>query len=103
MLLVPSQVSLVQGFPSSVHAVPPAFFASAGQLTDDPVQFSTRSHSPAAPRQTVVGEAKRSGGQVELEPVQVSATSHGPAVVRHTVPGLPGLWTHAGEPVLPLH
>src|SRR5438132_1148467 len=52
--LVPSHWSSVQGFPSSVHAVPFAFRApSAGHVALVPVQVSGRSQSPAAARQTV--------------------------------------------------
>jgi len=91
--LVPSHSSLLHGLPSSVHAVPLAFFASAGQLGPVPVQFSTWSHSPAAGRQGVVEDAKPSAGHVLLVPVHVSATSHTPAEARHTVPALPaGCW-----------
>src|SRR5207249_1881919 len=85
-LLVPSQVSVVHGWPSPVHAVPLACLASAGQPALLPVQLSARSHSPAAPRHTVLDEAKPSAGHVELVPVHVSATSQGPAVARHVVP-----------------
>src|SRR5205823_10221318 len=42
-------------------------------------------------------------GQVELEPVQSSALSHSLAAARHVAPELPGLWTHAGLPTVPLH
>ena len=38
---------------SAVHAVPLAFFASAGQAPLVPVQVSCRSHSPADGRQRV--------------------------------------------------
>src|SRR5205823_5184552 len=42
---------------------------SAGQLGPLPGQFSGRSHSPAATRQTVLEEAKPSAGQVALAPL----------------------------------
>ena len=83
--LVPSHVSVVHGFPSSVHAVPLPFFASVGQLVPVPGQVSTRSHSPAAERQTVVDDANASAGQLLLVPVQSSATSQSPATARQTV------------------
>ena len=86
-----------------MHAVPLAFLASAGQAALLPVQLSATSHSPAAPRHTVLAEAKPSAGHVELVPVHVSATSQAPAVARHVVPAFPGLWTHVGEATLPLH
>jgi hypothetical protein len=83
---VPSHLSVVQALPSSVQAVPLAFFASAGQLGEVPVQFSAWSHSPPAARQTVVDGANPSAGQVNELPLQVSATSHAPADARQTVP-----------------
>lgn len=85
-VLVPSHWSLVQTLPSSVQAVPLVFLASAGQLAEDPVQFSARSHSPAAARQPVVAGAKPSVGQVTDVPLQVSATSQTLTEARHTVP-----------------
>jgi hypothetical protein len=98
-LLDPSQTSVLHGLPSSVHAVPADFFASAGQATPVPVQFSARSHSPPAARQTVLDEAKPSGGQTLLVPVQVSATSQTPAEARQTAPALPaGCWQASLEP-----
>src|SRR5205823_259912 len=91
--LIPAHPPVGHGVLSSVHAVPLAFFASAGQLGPVPVQFSTWSHSPAAGRQGVVEDAKPSAGHVLLVPVHVSATSHTPAEARHTVPALPaGCW-----------
>jgi hypothetical protein len=81
----PSQRSVVQAFPSSVHAVPLAFFASVGQLTDVPVQDSATSHSPAAVRHVVVDGERASAGHVLLVPLQVSAVSQGPADARQTV------------------
>src|SRR5207249_2740348 len=89
----PSHRSVVQAFPSSVHAVPLAFFASVGQLTDVPVQDSATSHSPAAARQVVVEGASASAGHVLAVPLQVSATSQGPADARQTVldPGFASL------------
>src|SRR5207248_3267032 len=83
-LLVPSHSSLLQGFPSSVHAVPAGTLSSAGQAGPVPGQLSAASHSPATPRQRVVAGSKASGGQVSLDPSQVSATSHTSAVGRQT-------------------
>ena len=54
----PSHRSTVQTLPSSVHAVPDAFLASAGHVAAEPVHVSARSHSPAAARQTVAEERK---------------------------------------------
>jgi hypothetical protein len=48
----PSQTSSVQTFESAVQPVFAGCFASAGQFTPEPVQFSVASHSPAAERQT---------------------------------------------------
>lgn len=39
-IAVPLHVSVVQGLPSSVQAVPLAFFASDGHAADEPVQVS---------------------------------------------------------------
>src|SRR5438046_2610848 len=91
--LDPSHSSVLHGLPSSVHAVPAALFASAGQLALDPVQFSAGSHSPPDGRQTVLGGSKASAGQTVLVPVQFSSTSQPPAAARQTVPAFPaGCW-----------
>jgi hypothetical protein len=82
---VPSHWSVVQTLPSSVQTVPAAFLAS-GQVGELPVQLSARSHSPAAARQAVDGEANPSAGQASEVPLQVSATSQAPAAARQTVP-----------------
>src|SRR5207253_1276251 len=50
--LLPLQVSVVHTLPSSVHAVPFALKALAGQVVLVPVQLSATSHSPAAARHT---------------------------------------------------
>src|SRR5439155_25841230 len=90
---VPPHGSVVHGLPSSVHAVPLAFFASAGQFGPLPVQFSARSHSSAVGRHGVADDAKPSAGHVVLAPVHVSAMSQTPAVGRQTAPALPaGCW-----------
>src|SRR5437016_9656889 len=96
--LAPSHWSIVQGLPSSAHAVPAGLVASAGQLGPLPVQNSATSHSPAAARHWVVAGAKASIGQVPLTPSQVSAVSHGPAAGRHTVPW--GVLASAGQLML---
>ena len=96
--LVPSHWSFVQGLPSLVHAVPAAFFASAGQLGPVLVQFSARSHSSAAARQTVAAEAKPSAGQLFVTPSQLSATSQTSVAGRQTVPA--GVFASAGQVVL---
>src|SRR5262249_18524406 len=83
--LAPSQVSVVQTLPSSVQAVPFAFFPSVGQVALVPVHDSATSHSPAADRHDVVEGDRTSAGQVVLVPVQVSARSHEPADARQTV------------------
>src|SRR5207302_394888 len=91
--LEPSHVSVVQGLPSSVHAVPAGVLASAGQSGPLPGQFSAGSHSPADARQTVLAGSKASFGHVVLVPVQISSTSQAPADPRQTVPALPaGCW-----------
>ena len=85
MTAVPSHWSSVHALLSLVHAVADAFLASAGQAAAEPVQFSARSHSPAAARQTLLEAAKASAGQAALVPSQDSATSHVPALARQTV------------------
>jgi hypothetical protein len=82
---VPSQVSVVHGLPSSVHAVPFDFFASAGQVAPLPVQFSVRSHSSTERRQVTVEDLNASfGHDWPAVPVQSSATSQMPADARQT-------------------
>ena len=99
--LVPLQVSLVHGLPSSVQAVPLGCFASAEQLALLPGQKSSASHSSTAPRQSVLEDLKASLGHVELVPVHVSATSQMPAAARQVAPEFPaGCW-HAS--LVPLH
>src|SRR3989475_49570 len=100
-LFVPSQRSVVQTLPSSVHAVPDGVFASAGQLGPLPVHISAGSHSPAEARQTTTLGSNMSVGQVLLVPVQFSSTSQGPADARQVVPALPaGCWQAS---LVPLH
>ena len=100
-LFVPSQRSVVQTLPSSVHAVPDGLLASAGQLGPVAVHISAGSHSPAEPRQTTKLGSNMSVGHVLLVPVQFSSTSHGPADARQIVPALPaGCWQAS---LVPLH
>src|SRR5205823_4553920 len=96
---VPSQVSVVQRLPSSVHPVPAATFPSAGHAGPVPVQLSAASHSPAEARHTVKLDRKASGGQALLVPSHVSSTSHGPAIGRQTAPAFPaGCWQASSVP-----
>src|SRR5206468_8034390 len=53
LLVLPLHVSVVQGLPSSVQAVPADLTAFAGQAVLDPVQVSARSHSSTVARHTV--------------------------------------------------
>src|SRR5438445_5853440 len=102
--LLPSHWSRVHGLPSSVHAVPLVFLASAGQAWPaTPLQVSARSHSPAATRHTVPLAATTSAGQLLLTPSQVSAGSHtSPEPARHTK--VLGCTASAGQVVLvPVH
>src|SRR5438876_1113079 len=100
-LFVPSQRSVVQTLPSSVHAVPDVVFACAGQLGPVPGHISAGSHSPAEARESTKLGSNMSFGQVLLVPVQVSSTSHGPADARQIVPALPaGCWQTS---LVPLH
>src|SRR5206468_6925094 len=90
-LPLPSHSSRLHGLPSSVQAVPLAFFVSAGQAARDPVQNSAGSHSPAAARHKAVAGRNVSAGPAVLVPLQVSATSQSPADARHTTPALPAV------------
>src|SRR5205814_10597659 len=100
-LFVPSQRSVVQTFPSSLHAVPDGLLASAGQLGPVPGHISAGSHSPVEARQTTKLGSNMSVGHVLLVPVQVSSTSQAPAAARHTVPALPAACWPASP--VPLH
>jgi hypothetical protein len=84
-LFTPSQLSTESQTPAEPRhwAV---LLVSAGQTVLLPVQFSARSHSAAAARQTVLLEAKPSAGQAALEPVQVSAASQTVTAVRQVWP-----------------
>src|SRR5439155_219500 len=103
-LLEPLQVSVVHGLPSSVHAVPFGFFASAGQVAPGtPVQFSARSHSPPAARQVKLLDCTTSAGQLVLDPVHVSVGSQAsPEPVRQTVPAVAAV-VCVQALLLPLH
>ena len=100
-LFVPSQRSVVQTLPSSLHAVPDGLLASAGQLGPVPGHISAGSHSPVEARQTTKLGSNMSVGHVLLVPVQVSSTSQAPAAARHTVPALPAACWQAS--LVPLH
>src|SRR5437867_4278514 len=54
-LLLPLHWSRVQGLLSAVHAVPAGFLTSLGQVVLLPVQVSTASHSSTAARHTAPG------------------------------------------------
>ena len=86
--LEPLHWSSVHGLPSLLHDVPEGDFASAGQLTLLPVQFSAGSHSPAEDRHVVVDGLSASAGQLPLLPVQTSCGSQMPAEARHSVPAV---------------
>jgi len=58
----PSHSSTVQGLPSVEQDVLAGCFASAGQFTVEPSQFSAASHSPAAERQTTNAPSTLSPG-----------------------------------------
>src|SRR5439155_422278 len=91
LVLVPSQVSAVQGSPSSGHAAP-AFPAGCVHVVLVPLHTSAVQGLPSSV-QAVPFDLKTSLGQVVLLPVRLSATSHSPAAARHTAPALPaGCW-----------
>src|SRR5207245_4408750 len=100
-LFVPSQRSVVQTLPSSLHAVPDGLLASAGQLGPVPGHISAGSHSPVEARQATKLGSNMSVGHVLLVPVQVSSTSQAPAAARHTVPAVPSACWQAS--LVPLH
>src|SRR5438034_1332139 len=74
----------VHGLPSSVHAVPLAFFASAGHAAYVPSQASATSQSPAAARHSMP-TLPAACWQVVLVPSQVSVVHGLPSSV-HAVP-----------------
>src|SRR5436309_745308 len=88
VVLAPLHSSAVQGLPSSVQAVPFALIPSLGQVVLLPVQDVPLAFLTSA-------------GQVELVPVQLSARSHSAAAARQTAPALPtGCWQST---LVPLH
>src|SRR5438445_65979 len=90
VVLAPSQVSVVQGSPSSRQGAP-ALPAGCGHVALVPVQVSSRSHSPAAARQ--VAPALPAGcWQVVLVPLHWSRVQGLPSSA-HAAPALPtGCW-----------
>ena len=101
LVLVPLQVSVVQGSPSSGHAAP-AFPAGWVHVALVPLQMSVVQGLPSS-GQAVPAGLNGFDGQVELEPVQVAARSQLPVAARHTVPAFPAGCVQAGELVEPLH
>src|SRR5436190_18040127 len=73
--------------------------ASAGHAAVEPVQFSTRSQTPAEERHGVELETKASAGQVLLTPLQLSAVSQMPADGRHCAVLLASAGQAALDPV----
>src|SRR5882724_11787586 len=102
LVLVPSQVSVVQGSPSSGHAAPalPAGCVQAGELVL-PLHTSVVQALPSSV-QAVPADLTAFAGQLVLDPVQVSATSHSLTAARHTAPALPAGCVQAGAPTVPL-
>src|SRR5436309_2162323 len=99
LVLVPSQVSAVQGSPSSGHAAP-AFPAGCVHVVLVPLHTSAVQGLPSSV-QAVPFDLKTSLGQVVLLPVQLSARSHSAAAARQTAPALPtGCWQST---LVPLH
>src|SRR5436309_1942278 len=83
--LVPLHTSVVQGLPSSVQGVPPAWKRSVGQVVLVPVQFSATSHPLTAARQTVVVLVFSGCWQAMLVPSHWSRVQGLPSSV-HAVP-----------------
>src|SRR5438552_1694165 len=91
VVLALSQVSVVQGSPSSGHAAP-ALPTGCVHVALVPLHTSAV-QGLLSSVQAVPFDLKTSLGQLVLVPVQVSATSHSPAVARHSAPALPaGCW-----------
>src|SRR5436309_1264149 len=98
-VLVPSQVSAVQGSPSSPQGAP-ALPAGCVHVALVPLHTSAVQGLPSS-MQGVVLDWKPSVGQLTLVPVQVSVTSHSLTAARHTAPALPaGCWHKL---LVPLH
>src|SRR5438445_15935 len=99
VVLAPSQVSVVQGSPSSGQAAP-ALPAGCVHVALVPLHTSAVQGLPSSV-QAVVLDRKPSLGQLVLVPVHISATSHSLTAARQTVPALPaGCWQ---ELLVPLH
>src|SRR5439155_26274364 len=91
VVFVPSQVSAVQGSPSSGQGAP-AFPAGCVHVALVPLHTSAVQGLSSAVHGVVL-DWKPSVGQLVLVPVQVSATSHSLTAARQTVPALPaGCW-----------
>ena len=69
----------------------PQLLMSAGQLADEPEQYSAGSQVSVEARQRVLLPRKPSAGQV-VNPSQVSATSQIPATARQTVEAGAAVW-----------
>jgi hypothetical protein len=91
-LLVSSQSSATSqvNAPLAGRHTSPVRFASPGQKSPTPSQWSSLSHTPADGRQVKVGGCLVSVQMVD-SPLQVSATSQAPAASRHGVPAGLGL------------
>ena len=87
LVLVPSQVSVVQGSPSSGQAAP-ALPAGCVHVALVPLHTSAVQGLPSSGQAVPLG-LKGFEGQVVLVPVQVAARSQSPVVARHTVPAWP--------------
>src|SRR5437660_1152778 len=99
LVLVPSQVSAVQGSPSSGHAAP-ALPTGCVHVALVPLHTSAV-QGLLSSVQAVPFAFLTSVGQVVLAAVQVSARSHSAAAARQTAPALPaGCWQST---LVPLH
>src|SRR5712691_1283545 len=91
LVLVPSQVSAVQGAPSSGQAAP-ALPAGCWQELLLPSHWS-RVQGLVSAVQAVPAGCLRSAGHDVFVPVQVSVAWHSSTAARHTAPALPaGCW-----------
>src|SRR5207247_1475609 len=99
LVFVPSQLSVVQGSPSSGQGAP-AFPAGCVHVALVPLHTSAVHGLPSSGQAVLLG-LNGFDGQVVLVPVQVAARSQSPAAARQTAPALPA---GCGQLVLvPLH
>src|SRR5436309_1585398 len=103
-VLVPSQVSAVQGSPSSPQGAP-ALPAGCVHVALVPLHTSAVQGLPSSERAAPAG-GTAPAGQALFVPSQLSAMSHGPAAARQTVPATctsPGPLSAGHVTLVPVH